>query len=112
MEDIDAINVEPPFRDSHCPDVKLSQFSELSENKVPVRQLIKSSSNPACYVDPLPLWLFKLCTDVLASKVTDFVSYSLTKGYLPDQWKTAFSDSFEKKMEMILTSRIIPFIYF
>ena len=38
LENIDAINVEPPLLDCHCGDVKLSQFSELSENKV--RQLI------------------------------------------------------------------------
>ena len=39
LENIDAINVEPPLLDCHCGDVKLSQFSELSENKV--RQLLK-----------------------------------------------------------------------
>ena len=87
MENIDAINVEPPLLDRHCTEVKLSQFSELSENKV--RQLIESSSNATFQLDPLPTWLFKLCIDVLASKVTDFVNYSLTKGYVPDQWETA-----------------------
>ena len=95
MENIDAINVEPPFRDLQCPEVKLSQFSELSENKV--RQLIESSSNATCQLDPLPRWLFKLCTGVFVSKVTEFVNYLLTKGYVQDQWKTALVTPLQKK---------------
>ena len=96
MENIDAINVEPPLLNCHCGDVKLSQFSELSENKV--RQLIESSSNATCLLDPLPTWLFKVCIDALASKVTDLVNHSLTKGYVPDQWKTALVTPLQKKV--------------
>ena len=95
LENIDAINVEPPLLDCRCGDVKLSQFSELSENKV--RQLIESFSNATCQLDPLPTWLFKLCIDALASKVTDLVNHSLTKGYVPDQWKTALVTPLQKK---------------
>ena len=87
--------MEPPLLDCRCCDVKLSQFSELSENEV--RQLIESSSNATCQLDPLPTWLFKLCIDALASKVADLVNHSLTKGYVPDQWKTALVTPLQKK---------------
>ena len=71
--------------DRVCTEVKLSQFSELSENKVHAQR------------DPLPTWLLKLCIDALASKVTDFVNYSLSKGCVPDQWKTALVTPLQKK---------------
>jgi len=89
MESVDAINVEPLFVECYYPDVK---FSVLSKNKV--HQSIESSSNATSQLDPLPMWLFNLCT---ASKVTHLVNYLLTQGYVPDQWKTALVTPLQDK---------------
>lgn len=89
MESIDAIDVEPLSVECYYPDVK---FSVLSKNKV--HQSIQSSSNATSQLDPLPMWLFNLCT---ASKVTHLVNYLLTKAYVPDQWKTALVTPLQDK---------------
>lgn len=72
--------------DRVCTEVKLSQFSELSENKV-----------HACWILYQHGCSNFALIDALASKVTYFVNYSLSKGYVPDQWKTALVTPLQKK---------------
>ena len=96
MENIDGICVEAPSRvDRPSPSVKLKQFTLLSKNNVV--QLIERSSNATCRLDPLPTWLLKSCTDAFAPMITTIVNYSLSEGYIPDQWKTGQVIPLQKK---------------
>ena len=61
--EIDDISVDPPDVHFYPPQVKLENFSSISEDEI--RKIICKSSNTSCQLDPIPMWLVKLCCDEL-----------------------------------------------
>ena len=65
----------------------LSKFSPITEEKV--RELIKSSTNKSCTLDPMPTSLVIDCIDVLLPIITKMINLSLESGLFADNWKCA-----------------------
>ncbi|KXJ18896.1 putative RNA-directed DNA polymerase from transposon X-element [Exaiptasia diaphana] len=62
-----------------------------------VRDIISSSSNASCQLDPIPTWLLKKCIDVLAPIITRMINLSLVSGSVPENWKVALISPLLKK---------------
>ena len=69
---INNIQVDPPRPDTAAPAVKLHSFSHLSLEDV--SNIISTSSNASCTLDPIPTWLVRSCLDVLAPSITHMVN--------------------------------------
>ena len=84
-----------PFSFPPTPPTKLLNFlpATLSE----VRQLIFSSSNKQCPLDPLPTFLIKQCFDELGPIITKLVNLSLVEGIFPSSFKSALVRPLIKK---------------
>ena len=65
-----------------------------------VREIILSSSNATCQLDPIPTWLVKKCVDTLAPIITKMINFSLDSGYIPDDWKNALITPLIKKLDL------------
>ena len=56
----------------------MDTFEPFTETDI--RQLLKSSSNAFCAVDPMSIWFVKYCLDVLISPNTNIVNKSFSLG--------------------------------
>ncbi|PFX29714.1 putative RNA-directed DNA polymerase from transposon X-element [Stylophora pistillata] len=100
-DSISDIEVNPPYSDTAAPAVELDSFSPLSVEDV--CNIISTSSNASCSLDPIPTWLVKSCLDVLAPSITRMVNLSIRHAYVPDDWKTAIVKPLLKKPGLELT---------
>jgi hypothetical protein len=58
-EKIDQIDAVPLVVEHRFPEVKFESFSPVSDDVV--SNIIMSSSNTSCQLDPIPTWLLKSC---------------------------------------------------
>ena len=84
---IDEISINPPDVPFHLPEVKLDEFSSVSEDEV--RRIILESSNASSRLDPIPTSLVKLCCHELAPIIAEIINLSFAEGIVPDHWKRA-----------------------
>ena len=84
---IDEISINPPDVPFHLPEVKLDEFSSVSEDEV--RRIILESSNASSRLDPIPTSLVKLCCHELAPIIAEIINLSFAEGIVPDHWKIA-----------------------
>ena len=84
---IDEISINPPNVPFHLPEVKLDEFSSVSEDEV--RRIILESSNASSKLDPIPTSLVKLCCHELAPIIAEIINLSFSEGIVPDHWKIA-----------------------
>ena len=85
-----AIENHNPPQPSICvppTEVKLERFAPVSE--ADVHEIILSSSNASCQLDPSPTLLLKKCVDVLVPTITKLINSPLESGCVPDTWKIA-----------------------
>ena len=68
--EIDSISVGPP--DVH--------FSSISEDEI--QKIICKPSNASCQLDPIPMWLVKLCCDELVPVLSKMANLSVKEMYL------------------------------
>ena len=73
----------------------LSKFSPITEEKV--RELINSSTNKSCTLDPMPTSLVIDCIYVLLLIITKMINLSLESGLFTDDWKCALVPPLLKK---------------
>ena len=52
--------------------------------------LIRALPDKQCTSDPLPTWLLKGCTELLAPVLRDIINQSLETGTVPTSFKTAY----------------------
>ena len=83
------------------PDVKLSEFSCVSEEEIIA--IIGSSSSTSCRLDPIPTPLLKQSVDVLARVITGIINLSLKEGVVPNDWKVAHVTPLLKKAGLAAT---------
>ena len=69
-----------PLVEESCVPV-MDTFKPFTE--ITIRQLLKTSSNAFCAVDPIPTWFIKECLDVLISRITKMVDKSLSLDNIP-----------------------------
>jgi hypothetical protein len=84
---IDEICINPPDVPFHLPEVKLDEFSSVSEDEV--RRIILKSSNASSRLDPIPTSLVELCCHELAPIIAEIINLSFLEGIVPDHWKIA-----------------------
>ena len=77
-EDIKNCSIPQPVVSIPSPPTKITHFSPVSETQV--RDIISSSSNASCQLDPIPTSLLKKSVDVLAPIITRMVNSSLVSG--------------------------------
>ena len=77
---IDEISINPPDVPFHLPEVKLDEFSSVSEDEV--RRIILESSNAFSRLDPIPTSLVKLCCHELAPIIAEIINLSFAEGNL------------------------------
>ena len=97
-DSINNIQVDSPCSDTT---VKLDSFSPLSDEDV--SNIISTSSNASCTLNPIPTWLVKSCLDVLAPSITHMFILSICHAYVPDDWKTAIVKLLLQKSGLELT---------
>ena len=86
---------------------KFVYFRTMSEEEV--LNIIKSTPNKSCDLDPIPTSLVLDCISVLLTPITNIVNYSLQEGCFPSCFKTAHvTPLLQKKLVLTETfSRII-----
>lgn len=104
---IDDLNVDGnpmDYMNKSPPDDKFSEFKTLTEDDV--LQLIKSSSNASCELDPIPTKLLKQCVHALLPIITAILNLSLSNGQFTELWKCALVTPLLKsaKLELIFNS--------
>ena len=99
-EDIKNCSIPQPVVSIPSPPTKITHFSPVSETQV--RDIISSSSNASCQLDPIPTSLLKKSVDVLAPIITRMVNSSLVSGCVPDNWKIALVLPLIKKLGLEL----------
>jgi hypothetical protein len=77
---IDEISIDPPNVPFHLPEVKLDEFSSVSEDE---------SSNASSKLDPIPTSLVKLCCHELTPIIAEIINLSFSEGIVPNHWKIA-----------------------
>ena len=88
----------PPKPPPPPPEPSLSQFSEFVPLTVSeVRSLIMSSPTKSSPRDPIPTFILKKFSDVLAPSITKLVNMSLALGVFPDEMKLALVTPLLKK---------------
>jgi len=73
----------------------LQQFTSLTADDV--IKLIQETPDKQSDLDPMPTWLLKSCTDVLAPFLTHLLNVSLSTGHVPALLKTAYITPLLKK---------------
>ncbi len=86
-EEIASCDSTPPDLSIPSPSIRLDKFIQVSE--VEVRNIIMSSSNASCHLDPFPTWLVKKCVDQLAPLITKMINSSLESSTVPENRKVA-----------------------
>jgi len=81
--------------DEHSVASKLHMFSSVTEDEV--SNIIKSSSNASCDLDPWPTRIIKKHIGTLVPVITKIVNLSLTTGHVPDCLKEAIVKPLLKK---------------
>jgi exonuclease III len=99
-EKIASCDSTPPDLSIPSPSIRLDKFIQVSE--VEVRNIIMSSSNASCHLDPFPTWLVKKCVDQLAPLITKMINSSLESGTVPENWKVALIVPILKKFGLDL----------
>ena len=61
-------------------------------------QFIRATPLKQCATDPIPTWLLKDCSDLLAPCITQIINCSLVTGYVPIALKQAYDTPLMKKM--------------
>ena len=87
---LNKVEVQPPPISS-----LLSSFTPATAEEV--RQIIMSSPNKFCDLDPMPTVLLKACIDTLLGTITNIVNVSLRTGIFPDDFKQAHVNPLLKK---------------
>ena len=75
----------PPPGFSTLTDIELNQLGPSSVDEVVM--LIHSLPNEQCGPDPIPTWLFKKLSLVLAPFLVGLFNSSLSTGYIPSTFK-------------------------
>ena len=83
----DEFSINPPNVPFHLPEVKLDEFSSVSEDEV--RRIILESSNASSKLDTIPTSLVKLCCHELALIIAEIINLPFSEGIVPDHWKIA-----------------------
>ena len=87
---LNKVEVQPPPISS-----LLSSFTPATAEEV--RQIIMSSPNKFCDLDPMPTVLLKACIDTLLGTITNIVNMSLRTSIFPDDFKQAHVNPLLKK---------------
>ena len=66
---------------------QLTRFTGVSDSDV--SKLIADSPCKSCGLDPLPIWLLKLCSSELVAMITAIINSSLESSTVPDSFKQA-----------------------
>ena len=77
---------------------KMNTFRDLSV--IEVAKIFNKLPAKHCSLDPVPTWLVKLCSDILAPFLTLFVNCSLRSGSFPDIFKVAIVRPLLKKSNL------------
>ena len=84
-----------------CRDASVTQFSSFdSVMPADVSKLIHDVPNKQSWLDPLPMWLLKECSDLLSPFLTALCNTSLRNGTVPALFKTAVVTPLIKKSSM------------
>ena len=67
--------------------IQLSSFECVSIKTV--SDLILSCTPKTCDLDPIPTWLLKECSDLIAPAITSMINLSMSTGTIPSSWKDA-----------------------
>ena len=79
-------------------DVNVTQFSSFDSVTVAdVTKLIHDAPNKQSWLDPLPMWLLKECSDLLSPFLSVLCNMSLRTGVVPASFKTAVVTPLIKK---------------
>jgi hypothetical protein len=89
--DMSVFPVIPEF----YPSSHLTSFQPISEQEV--IKLIKASPSKSCSLDPLPTFMLKEHTDLLAPAITSIINMSLSSAKVPLSMKTALVKPLLKK---------------
>jgi hypothetical protein len=65
-----------------------------------VTNIILSSPNKQCSLDPIPTWLVKKCINVLSAYLTNIFNISISTGQVPQQFKKAVVTPLLKKPQL------------
>ena len=101
QEEIQQCNIPPPSFTVPCPSSLLKRFKTVTQDDL--SELIMSSSNATCRLDPAPTWLMKDCVNELSPIFTQIINFSLTSGSVPSIWKSALVVPLPKKTGLELT---------
>lgn len=112
-DSISDIQLNPPYSDTATLAVTFDCFLPVSVEDI--CNLIRSSSNALCSLDPIPAWLLTSCLRVLVPSITDLINLSIQHAYVPDDWKTAnvkpllkkFIKNFRPVSNLPLISKIV-----
>ena len=99
LDQLEVPSIEPirePITDQH----KLTSFQQLQLTDI--HKLIKRAPNKQCASDPIPTWMLKECTDIIAPFITNMINMSLEIGYFPSEWKNALVTPLLKKQGLEL----------
>ena len=66
--------------------------------------------NASCQLDPIPIWLLKLCSSELIPLLTKIINLSLQQGQVPDSWKAGLIRPLLKKHGLELVNRIFRLV--
>ena len=77
-------------------DIPLIEFYPASVEEI--REIIASSPNKSCDLDPIPTWLLKKCGDPLVYLITEIVNMSLSSAHMPNDMKKAILTPIIKKL--------------
>jgi hypothetical protein len=95
-KDLDREAAQPAFEEfSGSP---LVSFRPVDEKEI--KELLKSSLNKSCSLDPLPTSLIKAHGDCLVPIITCIINLSLSTGVVPDRFKQALVTPLLKKAGM------------
>ena len=73
----------------------LHAFDEITPEEI--KEIINSSPNKSCILDPLETSLLKTCLDEVSPCITDIINVSIRTGTVPDVFKTAIVTPLLKK---------------
>ena len=89
-------SADPPTYSANIISSMLTGFREVSMQEVV--DAIAASLSKHCGSDPLPTWLLKKCSSVLAQYITTMLNSSLSAGCFPSVWKAAIVRPLLKKV--------------
>ena len=77
---------DPTYDASNSPS-SLAEFQQVSVDDVLAS--IASTSSKQCDSDPMPTWLLKKCSSILAPYITNIINIWLASGKFPKVWQHA-----------------------